>query len=134
MSGMKRRDVLGLGAGAAPAAPFLMPAFASDAADPVARPPAGALRGTARDGILAFPGIPYAAAATRFRSPRPAAPWPGVRDALRQGPASIQTIPPWAAWLYDKPAAMDEDCLTLKVWTPGLDGRRPVLVWIHGGA
>jgi para-nitrobenzyl esterase len=29
---------------------------------------------------------------------------------------------------------MDEDCLYLNVWTPGPDdGRRPVLVWIHGG-
>ena len=28
-----------------------------------------------------------------------------------------------------------EDCLTLNVWTPAADaGRRPVLVWIHGGA
>jgi para-nitrobenzyl esterase len=28
-----------------------------------------------------------------------------------------------------------EDCLTLHVWTPGLDsGRRPVMVWLHGGA
>src|SRR5260370_40095761 len=28
-----------------------------------------------------------------------------------------------------------EDCLTLNVWTPALDGkRRPVMVWIHGGA
>jgi para-nitrobenzyl esterase len=28
-----------------------------------------------------------------------------------------------------------EDCLTLNVWTPGIDGRRrPVMVWIHGGA
>ena len=29
---------------------------------------------------------------------------------------------------------MSEDCLTLNVWSPGLDGRRPVMVWIHGGA
>jgi para-nitrobenzyl esterase len=28
-----------------------------------------------------------------------------------------------------------EDCLTLNVWTPAVDGgRRPVMVWIHGGA
>ena len=28
-----------------------------------------------------------------------------------------------------------EDCLTLNVWTPGLDdAARPVMVWIHGGA
>ncbi len=31
--------------------------------------------------------------------------------------------------------AQDEDCLTLNIWTPGLDNaRRPVLFWIHGGA
>jgi para-nitrobenzyl esterase len=30
---------------------------------------------------------------------------------------------------------MNEDCLHLNVWTPGLDSaRRPVMVWIHGGA
>ena len=29
---------------------------------------------------------------------------------------------------------MDEDCLNLNVWTPGLDDqKRPVLVWLHGG-
>jgi para-nitrobenzyl esterase len=29
----------------------------------------------------------------------------------------------------------DEDCLTLNVWTPGVDERRrPVMVYIHGGA
>src|SRR5262249_22887821 len=29
-----------------------------------------------------------------------------------------------------------EDCLTLNLWTPGLGdgGRRPVMVWLHGGA
>jgi para-nitrobenzyl esterase len=26
-----------------------------------------------------------------------------------------------------------EDCLTLHVWTPGLDNaKRPVMVWLHG--
>jgi para-nitrobenzyl esterase len=33
------------------------------------------------------------------------------------------------------PRPMDEDCLTLNVWTPACDdGKRPVMVWIHGGA
>jgi para-nitrobenzyl esterase len=33
-----------------------------------------------------------------------------------------------------EPDQDDEDCLSLSVWTPGLDGaRRPVMVWIHGG-
>jgi para-nitrobenzyl esterase len=29
----------------------------------------------------------------------------------------------------------NENCLSLNIWTPGLDGKgRPVMVWIHGGA
>ncbi|MYJ01857.1 MAG: carboxylesterase family protein, partial [Chloroflexi bacterium] len=29
---------------------------------------------------------------------------------------------------------VDEDCLTLNIWTPGLDdAKRPVMFWIHGG-
>ncbi len=32
-------------------------------------------------------------------------------------------------------SGQSENCLHLNVWTPGLDGaKRPVLVWIHGGA
>ena len=32
------------------------------------------------------------------------------------------------------PAGQSEDCLRLNVWTPALDnGKRPVLVWFHGG-
>jgi para-nitrobenzyl esterase len=27
----------------------------------------------------------------------------------------------------------DEDCLYLNIWTPGWQGKRPVMVWIHGG-
>ena len=28
---------------------------------------------------------------------------------------------------------MSEDCLRLNVFTPGTNGRRPVMVWFHGG-
>src|SRR5581483_9791235 len=33
------------------------------------------------------------------------------------------------------PGPTNEDCLFLNVWTPGpgRDGRRPVMVWLHGG-
>ncbi|MGA9868346.1 MAG: carboxylesterase family protein [Acetobacteraceae bacterium] len=102
----------------------------------VARTLQGAVRGTARDGVHAFLGIPYAAppvGALRYRSPRDAPPWDGVRDATVPGPASIQTLSGASAWLYDSAKPQGEDCLYLNVWTPALDGRRPVMVWLHGG-
>jgi para-nitrobenzyl esterase len=100
----------------------------------------GKLRGEQRRGVIAFRGIPYAApplAALRWRPPAPAPPWAGVRDALVSGPGAPQrgATLGGAFSRIAGPAALSEDCLTLDVVTPGADGaRRPVLVWIHGGA
>jgi carboxylesterase type B len=65
----------------------------------------GAVRGSVRDGIARFLGIPYAAAPTgslRYRAPAPRQSWDGVRDALEFGPAAPQHrpdgIPPWPAY------------------------------------
>jgi len=101
----------------------------------------GRLRGTERRGVLAFRGIPYAApplGRLRFRAPEPPAPWAGVRDASASGSGAPQrggTLLGGAVARLAGPAATSEDCLTLDVVTPAADGaRRPVLVWIHGGA
>src|SRR5579885_2308738 len=97
----------------------------------------GLLRGTPDDGVLVFRGIPYArppVGALRFAPPQPPAPWNGVRDATTFGPPAMQGASP-ASPGQSVAAACDEDCLTLNVWTPAADaGRRPVLVWLHGGA
>jgi para-nitrobenzyl esterase len=95
----------------------------------------GEVRGRSKNGVLLFGGIPYAAppvGSLRFRAPQPHERWSAMRDATRFGPAAPQqreeglTSNPNVRW--------DEDCLTLNVCTPALDGgRRPVLVWIHGG-
>src|SRR3954466_3480561 len=90
---------------------------------------AGRVRGEAG----AFKGIPYGRA-DRFEAPEPADGWTGVRDALTYGPSCPQpTSPPGIDWACARSFPESEDCLHLNVWTPGLDGGRPVLVWLHGG-
>jgi len=96
--------------------------------------PGGTVSGSTVDGDAVFRGIPYAApplGERRWRPPAPVAPWSGVRDVSRPAPACLQKSEGWnrAHWLY-----ASEDCLTLDIRTPSLTGRRPVMVWIHGGS
>lgn len=89
----------------------------------------------ARDpAITVYKGIPYAAPPVgplRFRPPERPAVWSGVRRADRFGALCPQPQGGGPALA----GVMDEDCLTLNVWTgatsPG--EKRPVLVWIYGG-
>ena len=98
---------------------------------------AGRLQGASERGLHVFRGVPYAAPPAgplRFRPPQPPRPWAGVRDATRSGPVAPQYTLPFFSWINAAARSSGEDCLTLNVYTPGLDGmRRPVLVWIHGG-
>lgn len=116
----------------------------------------GKVRGTTRDGVTAFLGIPYAAppfGPNRFRPPRPPEPWDGVRDAVEFGPTAPKPgYPHPYSRLLDDPAIPGDDCLNLNVWTPFFSGGTggssplsdstpepggsglPVMVWIHGGA
>lgn len=94
------------------------------------------------EGVTAFRGIPFAAAPVgerRWKAPAAVKPWKGVRAADKFGKVCIQ--PPGkgrvnpATDMPDSPG-MSEDCLTLNLWTPAKAAgeKRPVMVWIYGGA
>ena len=105
----------------------------------IAKTTSGPIRGIVVDRINSFYGVPYGATTAgeaRFMAPRKPQPWTSVRECVEYGPRSPQgpsgLIPEVAAVDRREPAG--EDCLRLNVWTPALgSGRRPVMVWLHGG-
>jgi para-nitrobenzyl esterase len=107
---------------------------------------AGAVRGMATTGIKIFRGIPYGADTSgrnRFMPPKKPAAWSGVRHAIGYTSIAPQTAAGFRSDYsqliqWDKhvgTGGMGEDCLSLNIWTPGVnDGsKRAVLVSFHGG-
>jgi para-nitrobenzyl esterase len=105
---------------------------------------AGKVRGFTRNGIQTFKGIPYAAStagAGRFLAPAKPQPWTGIRSSMYYGPTCPQG--PRLGWANDENAFLfqwddgqpGEDCLRANLWTPAVNdgGKRPVMVWLHGG-
>ena len=94
----------------------------------------GPVAGVADGGISIFRGVPYArppVGALRFAPPQEPEPRDYLLPAVAFGPAPPQGFDKFeSASMYSQ----SEDCLTLNVWTPGIDGkRRPVLFYIYGG-
>ncbi len=100
----------------------------------------GCIRGERKHGVAVWRGIPYAEpplGELRFLPPRPPRAWDGERDGTRYSAVAIQSRDPRIAMMSGITDRMtiSEDCLVLDVYSPAADGkRRPVLVWIHGGA
>jgi para-nitrobenzyl esterase len=119
----RRQTLITMAAGAA----FARPARAVDAS-PRVQTTHGPVIGARVSDILTFKGVRYGADTRprRFQRPRRPDPWTEPLTALAYGDACPQT---------GGEPDQSEDCLFLNVWTPGADrGRRPVMVYIHGGA
>lgn len=125
--------------------------------DTVVSTKAGKLRGAYIDGVYRFLGVRYAAAPVgeyRFLPPQPLVPWEGEKLAVEMAPKCWQTDEPrmedpkitatkyYVANLKLLTGSSEmgvgpqtEDCLALNIWTSGINdhGKRPVLVWFHGG-
>jgi para-nitrobenzyl esterase len=89
----------------------------------------GTLHGQQENDLWSFLGVPYAQAPVanlRWQPPLP------YRSEVEYKASDFGPVCPQPR--LNPSGAMDEDCLSLNIWTPGLDDRkRPVMVWIHGG-
>jgi para-nitrobenzyl esterase len=157
---MNRRSLLAglVGVGALKAFSGFSPvqSFASITDGPIASTGYGKVRGVAMKQALEFRGVPYggpAAGVNRFLPPTKVTPWKGVRDAVVAGPRSMQAVNKafGDVSIFSAPVigeyfaggrkdaieigseATSENCLVLNVLTPGLQGKRPVMIYIHGG-
>ena len=130
--------------------------------DPLATTTAGKISGVVQDGINVFKGVPYGGdtAKTRFQAPVAPEKWTGVKDCSAFTTMAPQLVAARAG-RGPRPVAVaerakrrcatsssgvpgaprdqgvqSEDCLHLNVFTPGLRDKkkRPVLLYIHGGA
>jgi para-nitrobenzyl esterase len=104
---------------------------------PLAAVTGGKIRGRLlTTGGAVFRGIPFAAPPVgdlRWREPMPVTGWTEVRDVTKSGAPCAQAK---QGWNDQYAAAGQEDCLYLDVWAPEwpAKSRKPVMLWIHGGA
>jgi len=122
-----------------------MPAWAQDmrltTIGGIAATQYGRVRGLIKDGVQQFWAVPYGAStagSNRFMAPQAPQSWSGVKDHFQIGlnaliqPGAEEPAPVVTA--LNRLSAQGEDCLSVNVFTPGLDNAaRPVMVWMHGG-
>jgi para-nitrobenzyl esterase len=111
----------------------------------------GWVKGAADGSVLTFRGIPFAAVPVgdlRFKPPQPAESWSGLRNGSKFKAICSQVYDSLEDYSYDGETVTNpltesettlyanEDCLYLNVWTQNVDKtkKRPVMVFIHGGA
>ena len=107
----------------------------------VAKTQYGKVRGYVDAGVFTFKGIPYGQTTggeNRWLPAKPPTPWDGEYPALIYGANCPQRLHDFTgieqSFLQDwDDGYMSEDMLKLNVWTSSLTGKRPVMVYFHGG-
>lgn len=98
----------------------------------------GSVQGEKLNEVYVWKGIPYAkppVGPLRFHPPVKPIAWEGIRLTTEFSPVAAQTSSEVMNYLGNNITNMSEDCLYLNIWSPSADQkRRPVLIWIHGGA
>ena len=97
----------------------------------------GTFVGRKNEGVIAYKGIPFVgkqpAGELRWKAPVDVVPDDGVYEAYYNGKTPVQ-----GEGLYETASlyVQGEDCLYLNVWKAdeASAGKKPVMVWIHGGA
>lgn len=89
----------------------------------------GVIEGYIDRGILAYTNIPYCKA-DRFMPPQKPDPWEGVLECKTFPPASMQFR---GDGDYSPEKVSEEGATRLNVWTKSTKGKKPVMVWLHGG-
>jgi para-nitrobenzyl esterase len=101
----------------------------------------GRVRGYLDGGVFTFKGVPYGAdtgGANRWLPAKPPTPWEAERHTLIYGANCPQTLHDFksieTSFLFDwDDGFLGEDMLKLNIWTSSLTGKRPVMVYLHGG-
>jgi para-nitrobenzyl esterase len=107
----------------------------------VAKTQYGKVRGYVDAGVLTFKGVPYGqntGGENRWLPAKPPKPWTEEYPALIYGANCTQRLHDYTSieqsFLQDwDDGYMSEDMLKLNIWTPALTGKRPVMVYFHGG-
>ena len=149
-AGLNRRALLSATAGMAAATGAATPSEAKAATtagatcstprSAVAKTQYGKVRGYIDEGVFTFKGVPYGAntgGENRWLPAKPPKPWDGELPTLIYGancPQRLHTWTPEQSFLYQwTDGWISEDMLKLNIWTAGLTGKRPVMVYLHGG-
>lgn len=125
---MKRSTLLSIVTMSAAICIISIGAIGCHPADPLTiRTTNGLVKGFEEEGTMAFKGIPYART-ERFMPPQPAEKWDTVMVCDHWGPQAMQ-----GGRNSDDEKKMSENCCVLNVWTMDTKGKKPVMLWCHGG-